>query len=173
MNTSESNGVLFYRKNDSDFGQVMEAAAPGQEIVVESLTDVCSSLKELLGIVKKLTAGRISLRSIGEPWFRLSPEDGTLCKLLEDFYQLQKAFSATSTAQGLKKARENGKRLGRPKGISRNISSKFELAHTMYVNSRMSVKAICEIAGCNPRTFYRYLKEADNEVMRRRIPSSK
>ena len=63
MNTSESNGVLFYRKNDSDFGQVMEAAAPGQEIVVESLTDVCSSLKELLGDRQK-TDGRANLFAV-------------------------------------------------------------------------------------------------------------
>lgn len=167
----EEDRILFEREEDAKFRRLVDSARSGDLILVYTLYDICSSLKELFAIVTELHEKGIGLRSISEEWFDFSPGGtGRVYDLYEVFsklYVVHKFLAAKTTVAGLKRARANGKKLGRPKGINKDKKMKIEMAVQMYNNSNMTVSEICALMQLTPRSFYRYIQVEGLSIERR------
>ena len=89
----------------------------GATVVVYSV-DFFPSLMELLGAMAALAERGITLKSLQEPW--LSEEVGSTADFLVKLKTLASRLHQRRTRQGLQKAKQAGKRLGRPTGYRKN-----------------------------------------------------
>ena len=167
----EEEGLLVGKEENAKFRHLMDSAKAGDLILVYTLYDVCSSLKELFAVVTELHEKGVGLRSISEEWFDFSPAAGgkayELYEVFSKLYVVHKFLAAKTTVAGLKRAKANGKKLGRPRGIDKDKKMKIEMAVQMYNNSSMTVSEICALMQLTPRSFYRYIQVEGLSIERR------
>ncbi|MEG2319580.1 MAG: hypothetical protein RSC07_03845, partial [Mucinivorans sp.] len=64
--------------------------------------------------------------------------------------------------KGLRKARSQGKVLGRPVGSTKD-DQKVLLAIKLRKTKNISIQKACDLAGCQIRTYYRYVSKLPEE----------
>lgn len=163
-----SSGNLFFEKNGrAELGRLLELSEPGDTILIVRLEDICGRIRELFTLLKRLASRGIGLRSLSEPWFRLTSDalhDGALCELIGHLYDLSLFLSKRQGQAASGPVRS----VGRPKGIDPQSRLKMNTALALYQQqNEMSVSEICRQTGLNERTFYRYLNREENAVIRR------
>lgn len=140
-----------------EFNEFINSVNSGDSIIVISFTDIFGSLTELFTKAIDMANRGIEMRSVNEPNIVFDNEQIELMKQLNKLgYELR----TIRTKIGLTKARESGKRLGRPIG-STKIDDKVITAMNLYKTSNISIEKACQIAGCKPRTFYRYQSKGE------------
>ncbi|MDE5944729.1 MAG: hypothetical protein K2G93_03995 [Rikenella sp.] len=152
------NGVATVREKFMDVARLLKE---GDELVVCSLSDICTRVDGLLEILLICTRKRFLLRSLDERWLEdclevLRKKEverfvSHLCRfaplLVEQTTETTDLKPADETVQG-----------GRPKGSIKMSSEKLDLAVRMYCQGDFTVRDICDIVRCNERSMYRYLK---------------
>lgn len=136
-------------KSFDDFAQSLQS---GDVVVVRSYADVFVSLPYFFTKYMEFAQRGISIESITDQTVELTTENVKLIQLLSDVGTSIRAFS---TQKGLMKARSEGKKLGRPQG-STKLDSKIKEVERLRKEAGLSVVKACKIAGCEPRTYYRY-----------------
>ncbi|MEG0815375.1 MAG: hypothetical protein RSF93_05440, partial [Mucinivorans sp.] len=108
-------------------------------------------LAELMDTTIGLAQRDITIQSLSDTWYNISPE---MANLLLGIHNFGKRIRANRTRQGLDKAKADGKTLGRPVG-STKTAGKIGTVTKLRKESHMSIAQACAIAKCNPRTYYR------------------
>ena len=143
------------KANRPEFDKVMLLLRNGDILVVESLSRLSRSTKDLLNILDELEMRGVKLVSLKENIDTSTPTGKLLVTVLSAICQFERDLTVQRTREGLKASRARGKVGGRPKADSRLV----EKAVKLYETKSYSVKEITELTGVSSATLYRYLSK--------------
>lgn len=143
------------KANRPEFDKVMLLLRKGDILVVESLSRLSRSTKDLLNILDELEKREVKLVSLKENIDTATPTGKLLVTVLSAICQFERDLTVQRTREGLKASRARGKVGGRPKTDSKLI----EKAVKLYETKSYSVKEITELTGVSSATLYRYLSK--------------
>lgn len=144
-----------------------------QIIVADSFADFISkidpekdtvavySLVCFASMIDLLSAARsVTIRSLREPWFTEPIADPR--EYLASMHELAVAMHAARTNRGLRKARQDGRQLGRaPKSQEDKSTERSTIAQIekMCAEQRISISQACKLIGFSRHKFYRLRRE--------------
>ena len=135
---------------------VLPQLEKGDTIVVCSLAHICTGMKDLLSIICEIL--KKGFESVDEYKLQISPEDTQIIDLLSSLNRFRQDIAGLRITEGLDKAINEGKKLGRPSGMTSQMAHKIKLAKHMYDMNQMSISQICRQLKLNQGSFYRYIK---------------
>lgn len=139
---------------------LIKYARNGDIIVVNSLSRLARSIKDLLGIVDQLTEKGVGLKSLTEDWLDTStPQGKLLLTIFGGLAEFERDVIRERTVEGLKSARARGRLGGRPSVDKKTI----DRALMLYDMGTVGVMDICKMTGISKQTLYRYLKKRDKD----------
>lgn len=143
------------KEHRPEFDKVRLMLRQGDILVVESLSRVSRSTKDLLNILDEFEQRGIKLVSLKENIDTLTPTGKLLVTVLSAICQFERDLTVQRTREGLKASRARGKVGGRPKKDSKLIEKAVKLYHS----KSYTVKEITELTGVSSATLYRYISQ--------------
>lgn len=125
----------------------------GDTVVVESLSRLGRSTKDLLALIDEWNKQGVKLVSLKEKIDTTTPTGILLTTVLSAISQFERDITVQRTNEGLQAARARGRKGGRPK-VS---NAKIEKAVKLYHAQTHSIKEITAICGISQATLYRAL----------------
>lgn len=138
-----------------ELNKVKLRARKGDTIVIESLSRLGRSSKDLLILLDKWENDGITLVSLKENIDTTTATGKLLVTVLSAICQFERAITVQRTKEGLASARARGRKGGRPQADSKAV----EKAVKLYNAQTHSIKEIVQITGISQATLYRKLKE--------------
>ena len=123
----------------------------GDTVVIESLSRLGRSTKDLIELVELLHTRGVQLVSLKESIDTSTSTGKLLFTILSALAQFERDVIADRTREGLNAARARGHSGGRPKTEQRKISQAIKL----YQTKQYSVREIEELTGVKKSTLYR------------------
>lgn len=130
----------------------------GDTVVVESLSRLGRSTRDLLNLLDEWEAQGVKLVSLKENIDTQTPTGKLLTTVLSAICQFERDIIVQRTEEGLKAARARGRKGGRPKANPKAVEKAVKLYHAQ----THSVKEICAITGISSATLYRALNAHTN-----------
>lgn len=146
------------RKDRPELQKLLESLTEGDTVVVESLSRLGRSTKDLLELTDLFEKKGVHLVSLKESIDTSSSTGKLLFTLMSAIAQFERDVIADRTREGLTSARVRGHLGGRPRVPSEEI----ERAIKIYQTGQYSIKEIENITGVKKSTLYRYLEEKRN-----------
>jgi DNA invertase Pin-like site-specific DNA recombinase len=142
-------------ENRTQFKRLMKALTPGDTVVVTKLDRLARSGRDLLNILHDLEEGSCGFVSLGESWCDTTSDVGKLViTIMSGIAEFERKLILSRTEAGIIKARENGKKFGRPSrldvGQKRKIAERYAAGETM---AELAVEY-----DCGEATIFRALK---------------
>lgn len=125
----------------------------GDTVVVESLSRLGRSTKDLLNLIEEWNNQGVKLVSLKEKIDTTTPTGKLLTTVLSAISQFERDITVQRTNEGLQAARARGRKGGRPKASR----TKVEKAVKLYHAQTHSIKEITAICGISQATLYRAL----------------
>jgi DNA invertase Pin-like site-specific DNA recombinase len=110
--------------------------------------------------VQALDSRGVGFKSLQDNIDTTTPGGKLLFHILGSLAEFERDLIRERTNAGLAAARARGRKGGRPPGGS---TKKQEAAIALRQDPKRSVQEICEILHISPASFYRYIKESQNE----------
>lgn len=129
-------------------------------LIVNDLTQIALSIKELLKISKMLNERGIFLKSIKEGLDTTTKEGKEMFKMLLLLNQFQNDIISLKTKSGIIKSKEHGKIGGRPK----TSQEKIDMAIMLYDMGTLNYEEVCLMSGVKKSTLYNYLNKRKKEL---------
>lgn len=130
----------------------------GDTVVVESLSRLGRSTKDLLNLIAYFNEYQIKLVSLKEQIDTLSPTGKLLTTVLMALAEFEKDLLKQRTSEGLASARARGRIGGRPQVNHKSLEKALKLYHS----KNYSIKEIVDFTGISQATLYRELNKAVN-----------
>ena len=143
------------KKNRPELDKLLNVLQPGDTVVVESLSRLGRSVKNLSELMEKFNTEDIRLVSLKETIDTKSSTGRLLFTILSSLAQFERDVLAERTREGLNAARARGHLGGRPK-IER---SRIDKAIALYHTKQYSISEIVSLTGVSASTLYRYIKK--------------
>lgn len=120
----------------TEFNRLMRALKPGDTVVVTKLDRLARSSRDLLNILAQLEEGSCGFVSLGETWCDTTSDVGKLViTIMSGIAEFERKLIHSRTEAGIAKAREQGKKFGRPSaldvGQKRKIADRYAAGATM------------------------------------------
>ena len=125
----------------------------GDTVVVESLSRLGRSTKDLLNLIEEWNNQGVKLVSLKEKIDTTTPTGKLLTTVLSAISQFERDITVQRTNEGLQAARARGRKGGRPKASR----TKVEKAVKLYHAQTHSINEITAICGISQATLYRAL----------------
>jgi DNA invertase Pin-like site-specific DNA recombinase len=142
------------KANRPEFDKLKIALREGDTIVIESLSRLGRSSKDLLALVEDLNNKGIVLVSLKEKVDISDPTGRMLLAVLSALCQFERDLTVQRTTEGLAAARARGRCGGRPKTDQKKINKALKL----YDAQTHSTKEIAELSGISVKTLYNALE---------------
>jgi len=143
------------KKERPELDKVKLKARAGDTVVVESLSRLGRSTKDLLNLIDEFDKAGIQLVSLKEQIDTKTPVGKLLLTVLSAICQFERDLTVERTKEGLEAARARGRKGGRPKADSKAVDKAIRL----YQAQTHSIKEITAITGVSQATLYRRLAE--------------
>jgi DNA invertase Pin-like site-specific DNA recombinase len=119
-----------------EFQRLMKALNPGDTVVVTKLDRLARSSRDLLNILGQLEEGSCGFVSLGEAWCDTTSDVGKLViTIMSGIAEFERKLILSRTEAGIAKAKEQGKKFGRPSaldvGQKRKIAERYAAGETM------------------------------------------
>ena len=119
-----------------EFKRLMKALNPGDVVVVTKLDRLARSSRDLLNILHDLKEGSCGFVSLGDAWCDTTSDVGQLVvTIMSGIAEFERKLILSRTEAGIAKAREQGKKFGRPfaldVGQKRKIAERYAAGETM------------------------------------------
>ena len=148
------------KRNRPELTKMLDRLTEGDTVVVESLSRLGRSTKDLIELVDLFERKKVHFVSLKEQIDTSSPTGKFLFTLMSAISQFERDVIAERTKEGLRSARARGRLGGRPKTDVTSINKAIKLYNTR----QYSIKEIEELTGVKKSTLYRYLNiNAANE----------
>ena len=144
-----------YTEKMTELDKVKMIARNGDTIVIESLSRLGRSSKDLLTLIDDWDNKGVKLVSLKENIDTSTPTGKLLLTVLSAICQFERDITVQRTQEGLKAARARGRKGGRPKANPKAV----ERAVRLYDSQTQSIKEITEMTGISSATLYRAIRE--------------
>lgn len=141
------------RKDRPELQKMLDDLDKGDTVVVESLSRLGRSTKNLIELMELFNDKGVNLVSLKENIDTTTPTGKLLFTLISAISQFERDCLAERTKEGLAAARARGRKGGRPK----KPSSTIEKAIKLYNSKEYSIAEIKELTGVSRSTLYRYI----------------
>jgi DNA invertase Pin-like site-specific DNA recombinase len=141
------------KKDRPQLDKVKLIAREGDTVVIESLSRLGRSTKDLLNLVDEFNNKGIQLVSLKENIDTETPTGKLLLTVLSAICQFERDLTVQRTSEGLQAARARGRKGGRPEADEKVIKKAIKL----YDAQTHSIKEIVAITGISQATLYRRL----------------
>ncbi len=145
------------KRNRPQFTLLMEKLRQGDTLIVESLSRLSRSCKDLLEICETLDKKGVKLISIKENMDFQGPTGKLLLTLLSAIVQFERDVTAERVRDTLQVLKKKNVKLGRPTYNQKHPKLLSE-AIEMYNSGKYKVREIIGITGVPQKTLYRYVK---------------
>lgn len=145
-----------------ELDKLKERLDNGDTVVIESLSRLGRSTKDLLNLIEEWGKQGVKLVSLKESIDTTTPTGKLLTTVLSAISQFERDITVQRTNEGLQAARARGRKGGRPTASR----TKVEKAVKLYHAQTHSIKEITVICGISQATLYRALaaeKAATNQ----------
>lgn len=139
------------KKDRPELSKLLERITEGDTVVIESLSRLGRSTKDLIELTELLKSKGVRLVSLKESIDTDSSTGKLLFTLMSAIAQFERDTIADRTREGLRSARARGRTGGRPKTNHDNIKKAVKLYNT----GQYSIKEIEELTGVKKSTLYR------------------
>lgn len=139
------------KKDRPELTKLLERITKGDTVVIESLSRLGRSTKDLIELTELFKGKGVRLVSLKESIDTDSSTGKLLFTLMSAIAQFERDTIADRTREGLRSARARGRTGGRPKANSDSIKKAVKLYNTR----QYSVKEIEELTGVKKSTLYR------------------
>ncbi len=141
------------KKNRPELTKLLDRITEGDTVVVESLSRLGRSTKDLIELTETFQSKGVNLVSLKESIDTNSPTGKLLFTLMSAIAQFERDVIADRTREGLKAARARGRMGGRPRADPEQVKKAVKL----YKTKQYSIKEIEELTGIKKSTLYRNL----------------
>ena len=141
------------KKNRPELTKLLDRITEGDTVVVESLSRLGRSTKDLIELTEIFQSKGVNLVSLKEAIDTNSPTGKLLFTLMSAIAQFERDVIADRTREGLKSARARGRTGGRPRADPEQVKKAVKL----YKTEQYSVKEIEELTRIKKSTLYRNL----------------
>ena len=142
------------KKSRPELDRMLAELQEGDTIVIESLSRLGRSVKNLAELMEVLNSRNIRLVSLKETIDTTSSTGRLLFTILSSLAQFERDVLVERTQEGLKAARARGRYGGRPK----TKESAVKKAVALYDTGQYTLKEIQEMTGISASTIYRFKK---------------
>ena len=150
------------RKDRPELRKMLESLTEGDTVVVESLSRLGRSTRDLLELTELFEKKGVHLISLKERIDTSSSTGRLLFTLMSAIAQFERDVIADRMREGLNSARARGHLGGRPKVPEDTIRKAIGIYHT----GQYSIKEIEQLTGVKKSTLYRYLEGEKAEYSR-------
>ncbi len=141
-------------KDRPELTKLQQFLREGDILVVESLSRLGRSTKDLLSIIDYFEKKGVKIVSISEQIDTRTPTGMLLTTVLLALCQFERDIIVQRTREGLLSARARGRSGGRP----RLSSVQIKQALALYDSKTMSIKEICRASGISQTSLYNIIK---------------
>jgi DNA invertase Pin-like site-specific DNA recombinase len=139
------------KKNRPELTKMLDRMAEGDIVVIESLSRLGRSTKDLIELTETFHQRGVHLVSLKEAIDTNTSTGKLLFNLMSAIAQFERDVIADRTREGLKSARIRGRVGGRP----RTDTDRIKKASKLYKTRQYSIKEIEELTGVKKSTLYR------------------
>ena len=143
------------KRDRPELNKLLDRLMAGDTVVVESLSRLGRSTKDLIELVDLFEKKQVHLVSLKEQIDTSTPAGKLLFTLMSAIAQFERDVIAERTREGLKAARARGRVGGRPRANEQKVKQAVKL----YQTGQYSVREIEELTGVKKSTLYRRLDE--------------
>ncbi len=136
-----------------ELDRLLDKVRSGDSIVIESLSRLGRSTKDLLALVELFNKRNINLVSLKENVDVSTPTGKLLLTVLSALCQFERDLTVQRTNEGLKAARARGRKGGRPPIDKKHM----EKALKLYDAKSHSISEICIICDISQGTLYKFI----------------
>ena len=141
------------KKDRPELLKLLDRMTDGDTVVVESLSRLGRSTKDLIELMELFQSKGVHLVSLKESIDTNSPTGKLLFTLMSAIAQFERDVIADRTREGLKSARARGRTGGRPRADPEQVKKAVKL----YKTEQYTIKEIEELTGIKKSTLYRNL----------------
>jgi DNA invertase Pin-like site-specific DNA recombinase len=142
------------KKNRPELDLMLETIQSGDTIVIESLSRLGRSVKNLAELMELLNEKGVRLVSLKETIDTTSSTGRLLFTILSSLAQFEADVLRERTREGLNAARARGRCGGRPKTDAKAVQK----AVALYQTKQYSVTEVTDLTGVSKATLYRAIK---------------
>ena len=143
------------KRDRPELSKLLERMTEGDTVVVESLSRLGRSTKDLIELTELFQIRGVNLVSLKESIDTQTSTGKLLFTLMSAIAQVERDTIADRTREGLRAARARGRTGGRPHVDSGAVKKALKLYHT----EQYSIREIEEMTGVKKSTLYRYLRK--------------
>ena len=143
------------KRDRPELNKLLDRLMAGDTVVVESLSRLGRSTKDLIELVELFEKKQVHLVSLKEQIDTSTPAGKLLFTLMSAIAQFERDVIAERTREGLNAARARGRIGGRPRANEQKVRQAVKL----YQTGQYSVREIEELTGVKKSTLYRRLDE--------------
>ena len=141
-------------RNRPELEKLLERLTEGDTVVVESLSRLGRSTKDLIWLMETFNSKGVNLVSLKESIDTTTSTGKLLFTLMSAIAQFERDVIADRTREGLNSARARGRKGGRP----RTDSEKLRKAIKLYNTQQYSLAEIEDMTGVKRSTLYRGIR---------------
>ena len=142
------------KANRPELNKLKEKVREEDIVVIESLSRLGRSTKNLLELVEYFKGRKVKLISTKENIDTESATGQLLLTVLSAISQFERDLTVERTKEGLIAARARGRKGGRPKSDEKALNKAIKL----YQSKEYSIKEIVSMTGISQSTIYRNIK---------------
>jgi len=143
------------KRERPELNKMIERMSHGDTIVIESLSRLGRSTKDLIELMELFNARGVNLVSLKESIDTSTSTGKLLFTLMSALAQFERDLISERTVEGLRAARARGRMGGRPK----ITDEKIKKARKLYDTRQYSLKEIEEMTGVKKSTLYRRMEK--------------
>lgn len=148
-----SEKVTGTQKERPELNRMFDELSEGDTVVVESLSRLGRSTKNLIELMELFNERGVNLVSLKESIDTTTPTGKLLFTLISAISQFERDCLAERTKEGLAAARARGRKGGRPP----TSHTALEMARKLYESKEYTISEITELTGISKSTLYRYI----------------
>lgn len=148
------------KKSRPELDRLLSLLEAGDTVIVESLSRLGRSTKNLIELVEFFQEKGVHLVSLKESIDTSTPSGKLLFTLMSAIAQFERDTIEERTREGLNAARARGRVGGRP----RTKKEKINKALRLYATGEYTLKEIEEITDVKKSTLYRYMKNHVKDI---------
>ena len=144
------------KRNRPELERMLERLTAGDTVVIESLSCLGRSTKDLIWLMETFNQKGANLVSLKESIDTTTSTGKLLFTLMSALAQFERDVLADRTREGLAAARARGRKGGRPPVNGEAVKKAIKL----YKTGQYSVREITELTGIKPSTLYKNLRSS-------------